>query len=86
MATNQALTMFVAWAPYCTDAGTKELRLAVRPTHLANLERLTKEGIIRKHPVAACLPKRRNRLIVLDGKHRYGWRRYKLGIRQRSPR
>ncbi|KAG6378127.1 hypothetical protein JVT61DRAFT_13813 [Boletus reticuloceps] len=45
MATNQDLPKFVVWAP--DYAGAQETRLAIRPRHLENAHRLTKEGVIR---------------------------------------
>ncbi|KAG8213747.1 hypothetical protein J3R82DRAFT_10453 [Butyriboletus roseoflavus] len=48
MAEIQELAKFVVWAPDSTDVGTLEKRLAVRPSHLDNAHRLTKEGILRK--------------------------------------
>ncbi|KAH0827558.1 hypothetical protein J3R83DRAFT_4279 [Lanmaoa asiatica] len=59
MAENQQLTKFVVWAPDYTDASTLEKRLAVRPSHLETIHRLSKEGTIRKHQVAALTNNRR---------------------------
>ncbi|KAF8558003.1 hypothetical protein OG21DRAFT_81701 [Imleria badia] len=47
MATSQDLIKFVVWAPDYGDAGAQERRFAVRPRHLENAHRLTKEGVIR---------------------------------------
>ncbi|KAF8135654.1 hypothetical protein EV363DRAFT_1321221 [Boletus edulis] len=44
MTTNQDLPKFVVWAP--DYAGAQEIRLAIRPRHLENAHRLTKEGVI----------------------------------------
>lgn len=45
---TQSLTTFILWAPDHTDAGAPERRLAVRPSHVNNANKLVKEGIIRK--------------------------------------
>lgn len=59
MAQNQELKTFIVWAPDSTSAGTLDRRLAVRPSHLDNIHRLTKGGIIREHRMAALTKNRR---------------------------
>ncbi|OJA10531.1 hypothetical protein AZE42_01692 [Rhizopogon vesiculosus] len=42
-----SLPRFVVWAPDYTDDGALQRRLAVRPSHLENIQALTRQGILR---------------------------------------
>lgn len=48
MAHNQPLTKFVLWAPDHTDADAIERRLSVQSSHLKVIDKLIKDGIVRK--------------------------------------
>ncbi|KIJ67521.1 hypothetical protein HYDPIDRAFT_108348 [Hydnomerulius pinastri MD-312] len=47
MSTAPALPRFVVWAPDYTDEGALARRLAVRPSHLENANKLIQQGILR---------------------------------------
>ena len=42
------LPKFVVWAPDCTDDGALARRMAVRPAHLENANKLIQQGILRE--------------------------------------
>ena len=46
--TAPSLPKFVVWAPDYTDDGALQRRLAVRPSHLKNIQTLIRQGSLRK--------------------------------------